>query len=75
MITGLRSHLEGPASAYGVVPNAAALASLMTSDSNAYAYVSTIMGWFDKMQGIAAVTDSHPLFLPLKPNPLQYCSN
>ncbi len=75
LITGLRSHLEGPASAYGVVPNVTSLDALMTSDSNAYDYVSTIMGWFDKMEGITSVTDSHPFFIPLGPNPVQYCSN
>ena len=58
-----------------MVPNVAALNTLMTSDSNAYNYVSTIMGWFDKMQGITSVTDSHPFFIPLGSNPGQYCAD
>jgi hypothetical protein len=75
LITGLRSHLEGPASAYGVVANVTALNALMTSDSNAYNYVSTIMGWFDKMLMITSVDDTSPFFITLAPNTVQYCSN
>ncbi len=75
LITGLRSHLEGPGSAYGVVANVTALNALMTSDSNAYNYVSTIMGWFDKMLMITSVADTSPFFITLAPNTVQYCAN
>ena len=75
LITGLRSHLEGPGSAYGVVANVTALDALMTSDSNAYSYVSTIMGWFDKMLMINSVDDTSPFLITLAPNTVQYCAN
>jgi hypothetical protein len=73
LITGLRSHLEGPAAANGVVADMSALTALMTSDSNAYSYVTTIKGWFDKMVG--AVSGTHPFFIPLAPSTAQYCAN
>jgi hypothetical protein len=73
LITGLRSHLEGPAAANGVVANMAALAALQTSDDNAYMYVTAIKGWFDTMVG--SVTGTHPFFIPLAPQIVQYCSN
>jgi hypothetical protein len=73
LITGLRSHLEGPAAANGVVADMAALSALQTSDNNAYSYVTTIMGWFDKMVG--TVSGTHPFFIPLAPQVIQYCAD
>jgi hypothetical protein len=52
-----------------------ALDALMTSDSTAYNYVSTIMGLFDKMLMINSVNDTSPFFITLAPNTVQYCAN
>jgi hypothetical protein len=73
LITGLRSHLEGPAAANGVVADLTALGALQTSDNNAYKYVTSIKGWFDTMVG--AVSGTHPFFIPLAPQTVQYCAN
>jgi hypothetical protein len=73
LITGLRSHLEGPAAANGVVADMTALAALQSSDDNAYKYVTSIKGWFDTMVG--AVSGTHPFFIPLAPQTVQYCAN
>jgi hypothetical protein len=73
LITGLRSHLEGPAAVNGVIADQAALNALQTSDANGYNYVTTIKGWFDTM--IGTVSGTQPFFIPLAPNVVQYCGN
>jgi len=73
LITGLRSHLEGPAAANGVVADMTALSALQTSDNNAYKYVTSIKTWFDTMVG--TVSGRHPFFIPLAPQIVQYCAN
>jgi hypothetical protein len=45
---------------------------LMTSDSNAYDYVHQIMTWFNTMVG--TVSGTHPFFIPLAPDAVQYCA-
>jgi hypothetical protein len=70
IVTGLRSHLEGPSSAHGVI-DASGLAALANSDPGSYGYVTAIKGWFDGMIGPSAGT--HPFFLALTPSPAQYC--
>lgn len=67
IVTGLRSHLDGPSGGRGIVD----LPTLASSDPGAYAYVSAIKGWFDGMLGPS--TGTHPFFLTLAPAPRQYC--
>jgi hypothetical protein len=72
LTTGLRSHLEGPDGAKGVLANLAALNALQTSDSNAYNYITQIRTWFDTMMGGSPTPD--PFFITLSPMPSQYCA-
>jgi hypothetical protein len=73
LTTGLRSHLEGPDGAKGVIADIDALTALMSSDSNAYNYITQIKSWFDSMVG--TVSGTHPFFITLVPNPSQYCAD
>jgi hypothetical protein len=70
LITGLRAHLEGPESARGIVPDAAALEGLKATDSSAYGYVTGIKALFDTM---VTTSGTHPVFIPLSPDAPEYC--
>ncbi|CAN5921270.1 hypothetical protein BH11MYX4_BH11MYX4_44880 [soil metagenome] len=71
LVTGLLSHLQGPESGKGVIPNMAGLNALQTTNNGAYQYVTQIKSQFDGMVG--AVSGTHPFFLTLVPNKTQYC--
>ncbi len=68
LITGLRSHLNGPSGGRGVIND---LSALQGADWGGYQYASAIKGWFDGMLGATAGT--HPFFLTLSPTPGTYC--
>jgi hypothetical protein len=71
VITGLRSHLNGPSGGRGVIADVNALNALQSSDYGGYQYASTIKGWFDGMIGPVAGKD--PFFFTLSPSPSTYC--
>ena len=68
LVTGLRSHLEGPDGGKGVLTS---MSALQSADSGGYQYVAAIKTPFDSMVG--AVSGTHPFFIPLLPNASQYC--
>jgi hypothetical protein len=68
LVTGLRSHLNGPSGGHGIVTD---LSTLKNTDYGGYQYASAIKGWFDGMLGPSAGT--HPFFLALSPAPSAYC--
>lgn len=65
LATGLCSYLEGPNSSF------AHIASMSDVPAGATDYVTTIKGLMDCALG--TVSGTHPLFIPLAPNPPQYC--
>jgi len=71
LITGLRSHLEGPDVGRGVTGTQSALDALAKSDPGGYEYTSEIRGFFDGM--IGSVSGKHPFFVLFAPNSAQYC--
>ncbi len=71
LVTGLRSHLDGPSVGRGVIPDMSGLSLLASTDPGAYDYVSTTKQWFDGMIGPA--TGMHPFFVRLPPSRAQYC--
>lgn len=71
LITGLRSHLNGPSGGRGVIADASGLSALQTTDGGGYQYVTTIKSWFDVMVGPSA--GKHPFFFSLAPADSEYC--
>jgi hypothetical protein len=71
LVTGLRSHLEGPSGGKGVIADMNGVNALQATDSGAYQYVTNIKTWFDSM--IGPVSGTHPFFVRLAPNVPEYC--
>jgi hypothetical protein len=65
LATGLCSYLEGPSSSF------ASITSLSNVPQSASSYVNEIKGLMDCALG--TISGTHPLFIPLTPNPPQYC--
>jgi len=65
LATGLCSYLEGPSSSF------ASIKSMSDVPQSASGYVTTIKGLMDCALG--TISGTHPLFIPLTPNPPQYC--
>jgi hypothetical protein len=65
LATGLCSYLEGPNKSF------ASITSMSAVPQSASGYVTKIKGLMDCALG--TVSGTHPLFIPLTPNPPQYC--